>query len=136
MGVLRSVMRAIDTNVLVRIAARDHEKQTRAAEEYVAKGAWVSHVVLAECAWVLTALYGLSRSELADTLRNLLNHASIVVQDADVVSEAVAQFAQRKALSFPDCLILEIARKAGHTPLATFDRDWAKLEGVEKLGKN
>jgi len=30
-------------------------------------------------------------------------------------------------------LILEIARKAGHVPLATFDRDLAKLGGVQRL---
>ena len=28
-----------------------------------------------------------------------------------------------------DCLILEVARKAGHLPLGTFDRELAKLDG-------
>jgi predicted nucleic acid-binding protein len=30
-------------------------------------------------------------------------------------------------------LALEIARKAGHIPIATFDRDFAKLVDVERL---
>jgi len=34
---------------------------------------------------------------------------------------------------FSDCLVLAIARKAGHVPLGTFDRNLAKLEGCEKL---
>ena len=30
-----------------------------------------------------------------------------------------------------DCLLLEIARKAGHLPLGTFDRDLGKLNGAD-----
>jgi len=29
--------------------------------------------------------------------------------------------------------MLELARKAGHLPLGTFDRNLAKVEGVQKL---
>lgn len=32
-----------------------------------------------------------------------------------------------------DCLVLEIARKAGHLPVATFDRQFAALDGAQKL---
>lgn len=32
-----------------------------------------------------------------------------------------------------DCLMLEVARKAGHLPLGTFDRNLGKLEGAERL---
>ena len=31
------------------------------------------------------------------------------------------------------CLLLEIARKAGHTPLATFDKSLGKLAGAQQL---
>ncbi|HEX6160664.1 MAG TPA: hypothetical protein VF111_10890 [Thermoanaerobaculia bacterium] len=41
-------MRAVDTNVLVRLITRDDPSQVKVAEEFVAKGAWVSHLVLAE----------------------------------------------------------------------------------------
>ena len=50
-------MRAIDTNVLVRLIAGDDSKQTEAAEAIVAKGAWVSLLVLAESLWVLQTVY-------------------------------------------------------------------------------
>jgi predicted nucleic acid-binding protein len=36
-------------------------------------------------------------------------------------------------VGFSDCLVLEIARKAGHLPVATFDRDFAKLDDVQRL---
>ena len=66
-------MLAVDTKVLVRLLARDDVKQALAADQAIAKGAWISH------------------------------------------------------------LVLEIARKAGHMPLATFDRALAKLTGAQKL---
>lgn len=46
-------MRAVDTNVLVRLITRDDAKQTAAAEAFVERGAWVSLLVLAEATWVL-----------------------------------------------------------------------------------
>jgi predicted nucleic acid-binding protein len=49
------------------------------------------------------------------------------------VSAAVRAFRKRPALGFSDCLVLEVARKAGHVPLGTFDRDFSKLADVEKL---
>ena len=50
-----------------------------------------------------------------------------------MVGAALAHFQQRPALGFSDCLILEIARKAGHLPLGTFDRGLAKLPDAQKL---
>jgi predicted nucleic acid-binding protein len=50
------------------------------------------------------------------------------------VSAALAQFRRYAKVDFSDCLALEIARKAGHIPLATFDRDFAKLEAVHRIG--
>jgi predicted nucleic acid-binding protein len=36
-------------------------------------------------------------------------------------------------VEFSDCLVLEIARKAGHLPVGTFDRDFAKLADMQRL---
>jgi predicted nucleic acid-binding protein len=36
-------------------------------------------------------------------------------------------------VEFSDCLILEIAKKAGHVPVGTFDREMAKLEGAVRV---
>ena len=50
-------MRAVDTNVLVRLITRDDAKQVAVAEAFVAKGAWVPHVAIAETTWVLASVY-------------------------------------------------------------------------------
>ena len=126
-------MRAIDTNVLVRLITRDDSKQTEAAEQFVAKGAWVSQLVLAECLWVLEAVYGLNGKQIGAAVEMLLTHRDLTVQEADAVSLALASFRRKPALGFSDCLIMEIARKAGHLPLGTFDRGLGKLEGAERI---
>lgn len=126
-------MRAVDTNILVRLAVQDNAKQVTAAEAFVAQGAWVPHLVLAEAMWVLTSVYDLKPPAIVAAVEILLNHQDLILQDADVVAAALAHFRQRPRLGFSDCLVLEIARKAGHLPLGTFDRDLSKLDGAEKL---
>ena len=126
-------MLALDTNVLLRLLARDDAKQAAAADEAVAKGAWVSQLVLAECVWVLDAVYQRTPRQLIAALDLLLAHEHLVLQDADVVAAALVQFRTKPALGFTDCLVLEIARKAGHLPLATFDKALGRLAGAQRL---
>ena len=126
-------MRAVDTNVLVRLITRDDKKQVESAEEFVSKGAWVSHLVLAETAWVLDSVYDRTREDIAKAVEMLLNHEHLTLQDQDVVEAAVAKFRQYKGVTFSDVLVLEIARKSGHIPLGTFDRNLAKLDGGKRL---
>ena len=126
-------MRAVDTDLLVRLIARDDADQVKAAESFVAKGAWVSHLVLAETLWVLDAVYNRSPVQIANAIDRLLNHRELTLQDSDVVALALDRFRSRPSLGFSDCLVLEIARKSGHLPLGTFDRNLAKLDGTHRL---
>ncbi len=126
-------MRALDTNVLVRLLVRDDAAQAKAADDFIAKGAWVSHLVLAETLWVLSAVYERSAAQLVDLLDILLAHQTLVIQDADTVATALGHFRRKPALGFSDCLVLEIAHKAGHTPLGTFYKALAKLPDTQKL---
>jgi predicted nucleic-acid-binding protein len=126
-------MRAVDTNVLVRLITRDDLKQAATAEKFVAKGAWVSHLALAEATWVLDAVYERKPSEIATAVEMLMNHKDLSLQDSEVVAAALQKFRSRPSIGFSDCLLLEIARKAGHLPLGTFDKDLAKFDGAERL---
>jgi len=126
-------MRAVDTNVVVRLLARDDARQTARAEAFVARGAWVSHIVLVEVIWVMDSVFELSHKQVATAVDMLLNHRDLVVQDPEVVAAALARFRRRPKLGFSDCMVLESARKAGHVPLATFDKELSKLDDVERL---
>ena len=126
-------MRAVDTNVLVRLIARDDPRQLASADRFVEKGAWVSLLALAETTWVLAAVYERRAADIAMAVELLLNHRVLTLQDPDVVTTALAAFRSRPTVGFSDCLLLEIARRAGHLPLGTFDRHLSKLDGAERL---
>ena len=126
-------MRAVDTNVLVRLIVRDDADQVARAEAFVAQGAWVSLPVLVEAVWVLKSVHGLSRRRIGTVLDMLVEHDRLTLQDEDAVRRACALFARERSAGFSDCLIVEVARKAGHVPVGTFDKSMARLEGTHGL---
>jgi predicted nucleic-acid-binding protein len=126
-------MRAVDTNVLVRVLTRDDARQAAIAEKFIAQGAWVSILVLAEAIWVLHSVYACGPQDIVAMVEMLLAHKHLRVQDSDTVGAALELYRSRPALRFTDCLVLQVAKSAGHLPLGTFDRGLAKVEGSEKL---
>lgn len=126
-------MRAIDTNVLVRLIARDDAAQVKRAEAFVAGGAWVSHLVLAESIWVLESVYHLDKAKLRTAISMLLEHRQLVVQEADVVRMATEAFVRHRGIGFTDCLVAAVARRNGHVPLGTFDRKLSRLADASAL---
>lgn len=126
-------MRAADTNVLLRIVTRDDPRQADSADAFVQAGAWVSLLALAEAAWVLRSAYRFNPARLASTLHTLLNHKDLVFQESDVAAAALNLYRAHPAWGFPDCLMLELARKAGHLPLGTFNRSLGQIPGAHRL---
>lgn len=126
-------MRAVDTNLLVRLLTRDDAAQTARADAFIENGAWVSHLVLAETVWVLDSVYDRTTAQIAKAVELLLDHKQLVIQDPETVAAALHRLRERPNVDFSDCLILEIARRAGHVPLGTFDRALARSDGVEAV---
>jgi predicted nucleic-acid-binding protein len=123
-------MRAVDTNVLVRLVTGDNPEQSQAAEDFIGPGAWASCLVLAETVWVLDTVYERKPPQIVESIEMLLDHEDLTLQEPEVVKSALEHYRKRPSLRFSDCLILEIARKAGHIPLGTFDRAFAKLPDI------
>ncbi len=126
-------MRAVDTNVLVRLLTRDDARQAAAADAFVQHGAWVSVVALAEAMWVLAAVYERDAAQIALAVEMLLKHQQLSLQEPEAVAAALDTFRRRPTLGFSDCLLVELARTAGHLPLGTFDRNLSKVDGTAKL---
>ena len=123
-------MRAIDTNVLVRLITRDDAGEAAATDDFIEQGAWVSLVVLADAMWRLARFYTLRPEDLAKAIEMLLHHHDLVIQDAEAVAGALELFRSKPALGFSDCLILQLARKTGHLPLRSSS---ATLPGAADL---
>lgn len=124
-------MRAVDTNLLVRLLVRDDPKQVEASERFIAKGAWVSLLVLQETTWVLERSYGLGRREVGLAIELLLEHESLTLESPNIIAPALADYRASNRVGFSDCLIVTVARAHGHLPLGTFDKRLSKLADVE-----
>ncbi len=131
-------MIGLDTSVLVRYLTRDDEAQFRAAkrllEEIEASGetAHIDVIVLVELAWVLEISYGFDGPTLVSIIEKLLQTVEFTVEDRDLVSEAVSEFAKGKA-GFADQLIGVRNRAAGCDVTATFDRALRASKGFRVL---
>ena len=120
-------MRGIDTNVLVRLVARDDAEQFRRVREFLearfAEGdpILVNVIVLCETVWVLRSSYRIPRREIAAALDRLLGVSGLVIEDRDQVAAAVEAF-RRGPGDFSDYLLGERNRAAGCVSTATLDR--------------
>jgi predicted nucleic-acid-binding protein len=131
-------MIGIDTNVLLRLLVRDHEEQVRAVERFISTRfskddpGYVSRVVIAETAWVLKDVYGYDRMQIAAAIRAVMNVSELLMESADEIDAAIADFEQSSA-GFTDCLLARTNAAAGCDHTVTFDRKAAKLTGFKLL---
>lgn len=113
-------MRAVDTNILVRLLVNDDQAQAESAQRAMAaEPAFILKTVMIELEWVLRSAYQRSRAEIATSIESLLAVAGVVVEDPAAVEQAVAWF--RRGMDFADALHLACS---GHADaFVTFDVD-------------
>src|SRR5258706_12268525 len=96
-------MIGLDTNVLVRYLTGDDARQFRTARRFLEEvetagdTVRVDHVVLAELAWVLQIGYRFDRATLVAALGRLLQTVEIMIEDRDLVREALSASARGKS---------------------------------------
>lgn len=125
-------MIALDTNVLVRYLTQDDVAQSAKAGALIEdeltpqNPGFVSSVVLAEIIWVLQGPYAVPRGEMIRIVGFLLGARTLVVEHAAAAARAL----RRSGGDLADGLIHEIGKSAGCAKTVTFDRKFAKAEGV------
>ena len=112
-------MIALDTNILIRLFARDDEAQLERAKELMASRAlFISKTVLIETEWVLRRGYRLQRPVVEETFRRLYGLRHLQLEDEAAVLQAFDWY--RQGLDFADALHLASSRAC--EGFATFDR--------------
>jgi predicted nucleic-acid-binding protein len=120
----------LDTNIVVRYLTRDDPAQSAAAVRIIdslnanAPG-FLSLVVIAELVWVLETSYDFKKSEIVQVLDNLLRSEELVVERAEIVTQALRAFSASRA-GFTDCLIERCGHAVGCRYTATFDQRAAR----------
>ncbi len=131
-------MASLDTNVLVRFLVRDDASQAAAATSLirsaVRKGEplFVPVTVLLELEWVLRSAFGFDKPAVLQALFGLLGSFELAFESEGAIELALAQY-ERSAADFSDGLHVALAQQANQSPLWTFDKAAAKLEGAKLL---
>lgn len=115
-------MRAIDTNIVVRLVVRDDPDQYAMAKALLSGGnTLILPTVLLEAEWVLRSRYKLGRRRIAEGLGDVCGLDGVSVLSADAVAATITRYAQ--AGDFADLLHLALAEEANAATFTTFDRD-------------
>ena len=123
------VMRAVDTNVLVRYLAHDHAAQSARAARIVEGGAiFVAKTVLLELEWVMRSVYKRAPADVIRSIEELCGLPTVTVEDAQQVALAFAY--TKGGFDLADALHAVSLGPAGG--FVTFDSDLVKK--ARKLG--
>ena len=124
-------MIGLDTNVLVRYTTQDHPAQSAAAARVMDSlssdlPGFLSLLVIAEVVWVLQFSYRLKRDEIEHFVEGLLRSKELVLERAEIVSQALRKFRASRA-NFADCLIDRCSHAAECEYVLTFNKDAAAM---------
>lgn len=112
-------MRAVDTNLIVRLFAQDDAEQVGAARRALAADTvFVPKSVLVEFEWVMRGVYEASRASIALAIETILDTANVEVEDAAAVARAVDWF--RHGMDLADAV--HLASSVHADCFVTFDR--------------
>jgi predicted nucleic acid-binding protein len=128
-----------DTNLfLALLAGPDHSLHARALDLFARVDAGslrliVTPVVVAELVWASRAALGITRSEMAGILTDLLQAGGLDVLEPGVVFRALRLQQARPRLDFADAHLAARALEVGPPVVASFDDDLDGVPGVERL---
>src|SRR6201993_2022309 len=130
-------MIGLDTNVVVRYLTHDDPAQTASAMRVMNSlsfdsPGFLSLVVMAELVWVLAISYRYQKEEIEQVLENLLRTKELLIERADIVSQASRAFKAGRA-DFADYLIERFAHAAECEVTITFDQKAATVPGMRPL---
>lgn len=124
-------MRAIDTNIVVRLLTADDAAQADAARRAIEEGEiFLGLTVVLEAEWVLRAGYGFAPKRIAGALRGLAGLQQVRVEEPAMLAQALDWM--EGGMDFADAL--HLARSGHCSVFLTFDRRLKKrAAGLEAV---
>jgi predicted nucleic-acid-binding protein len=111
-------MRAVDTNVLVRLFVNDDPTQFAAATKALGTGPiLILKSVVVELEWVLRGVYGLPRTVIVSIVDQLMSKADVEIEDEAAMTRAVDWF--KHGMDLADAVHLASSQSA--ESFLTFD---------------
>lgn len=128
-----------DANLFVALlAGPDHSDHLRALDLFRAVaegrlGLLLTPVVIAEVAFVLWRRFGRDRATIASELSRLVAADGLVVVERPIVERALELHGTTGGLDFVDAYLAARAELDGPPNVASFDRDFDRIEGIRRI---
>jgi len=122
----------VDANVILRYLLSDHPEHYQKAVQFMGQvklgevEAFIPEGVLVECVYVLLKFYKVPRSEIAQSLENILNYKGIINDNRTILIKGLRLF-QEKNVDIVDALVYMISKENNWLSF-TFDKDLGRLE--------
>lgn len=113
----------LDANAVLRYLLEDIQEQSDVVAETIEAGAEVTVEVLAECVYVLSGVYHVSRSDIAESLGILLDE--VTCRRKRVAAAALGLYSG-SSFDFVDCVLAAEVSENGRETL-TFDKKLQSL---------
>lgn len=113
----------LDADAVLRYLLEDIQEQSDCVAETIEAGAEVTVEVLAECVYVLSGVYHVSRSDIAESLGILLDE--VTCRRKRVAAAALGLYSG-SSFDFVDCVLAAEVSENGREPL-TFDKKLQSL---------
>jgi predicted nucleic-acid-binding protein len=111
-------MRAVDTNILIRLVTKDDPAQAKRAQELFSRHSiFIAKTVLLETAWVLRYVYDYDKGTILHALQGILGLPNVEMEDPLTVSQALDWM--ERGLDFADAL--HVASSQNAQAFSTFD---------------
>ena len=123
----------LDTNIVVRHVTGEPPEQAARASAYLeqADELLLPDLIVAEVVYVLESFYDFGRARIAESLESVLMSSVIVVRDASVLLRALGLYASLR-LDFADAYVAALAELSGVGTVASFDRDFDRIETIRR----
>lgn len=117
-------MRAVDTNIVVRLIVADEKQQTKKAQAVFQAGdVFISLTVFLETEWVLRSGYGFAPKDVAAALSAVAGLPGVTAEEPALLALALEWMAE--GMDFADAM--HLAKAAGCDTFLSLDRKLAKM---------
>lgn len=126
----------IDTNIIVRLAAKDDAQQREACVRLLERAKnkelalYLLPVAVLETVWILEKYYKLPKKEVRDFVEAILNTPEIICDMENVFKQAIAVY-EEKNIKFSDAVMGYWGLEKGINEVFTYDeKDFRRIEGL------
>ena len=128
----------IDTNIFLRYLTKDDPVQFPRCRNLFKKAQdgevllVTSALVIAEMIWTLASYYQVSKEQIIEKVSIIIGSDAVQIPDKDLVAEALLLYG-RKNVDYIDAYNSVLMRQLGLKEIYSYDKDFDKLETVQRL---